>query len=118
MIIAEAMYKRIRGLLNENETDTVFTNEYLKPILHSAENENHALYLLWTQKAGFESKKNAGDIKRIQAGGESIEKYTSSDYVDVCLKIAEGYRKAWSEDKKTQSGSRLMYKQKSEEVLW
>ena len=100
MIITEALIQRIRTLLNEaipdggSEADTHFSTLDLTITLQAAESENHALYLLWTQKAGI-IQKDGGDIKSISAGGESVEKYTAADYVGLCLKTAHGYKEAW-----------------------
>lgn len=114
MIVTEECIKRIRELLNEGvpeggtDADTLFSDLNLTITVQSAESENHALYLLWTQKAGRIQVK-AGDIKSIHAGGENIERYTAADYVNLCLKTADGYRKAWEDEKKTEkSGSFLL----------
>ena len=125
MTITEDGIKRIRELLNEvvpdggSDTDTLFSDLSLTITVQAAESENHALYLLWTQKAGRIQVK-AGDIKSIHAGGESIERYTAADYVNLCLKTADGYRKAWEDEKKTEkSGSFLLLrKQEHGGDLW
>ena len=62
MIITEALIQRIRTLLNEalpdggSEKDTHFSTLDLTITLQMSESENHALYLLWTQKAGIIQK--------------------------------------------------------------
>ena len=124
MIITEALIQRIRVLLNEaipeggSEADTHFSTIDLTITLQSAESENHALYLLWTHKAGI-IQKDAGEIKSISAGGESVEKYTAGDYVNLCLKTAQGYKEAWEAEKKQAASSFLIYDKKSEEdALW
>lgn len=114
MLISENLLKEIRILLAEPD-ETHFTDSALTTILQSAESKNHALYMLWTQKASFVKD---DDIKSIKAGGESIEKYTSDEKVNAILKIAEGYLKAWEQERKMQSGSRLMFKEQAEERLW
>ena len=104
MIITEALIQRIRTLLNEtipdggSEADTHFSTLDVTITLQRAESENHALYLLWTQKAGI-IQKDAGEIKSMSAGGESIEKYTAADYVALCLKTAQGYKEAWEAER-------------------
>lgn len=124
MIITEATIKRIRTLLNEEipeagtDKDTNFSDIDLTITIQGAESENHALYLLWTQKTGI-IQKTAGDIKSIHAGGESIEKYTAGDYVSLCLKTAQGYKEAWEAEKKQKNASSFfIYQKKNEESLW
>ncbi|MEL3905568.1 MAG: hypothetical protein P1P65_00860 [Treponema sp.] len=125
MIITEEGIKRIRELLNEeipeggSDADTLFSDLSLGITLQGSESENHALYLLWTQKAG-RIQKTAGDIKSIHAGGESVEHYTASDYVNLCLKTADGYRKAWEDEKKTKESASFMLLRKPEKGgdLW
>ena len=59
MIVTAECIKRIRELLNEGvpdggtDADTLFSDLNLTITVQSAESENHALYLLWTQKAGM-----------------------------------------------------------------
>lgn len=124
MIITEATIKRIRNLLNEEipesgtDKDTNFSDIDLTITIQGAESENHALYLLWTQKAGI-IQKAAGDVKSIHAGGESIEKYTAADYVSLCLKTAQGYKEAWeAENKQKNASSFFIYQKKHEDDLW
>nr|DAQ25147.1 MAG TPA: hypothetical protein [Caudoviricetes sp.] len=124
MIITEALIQRIRTLLNEaipeggSEADTHFSTLDLTITLQSAESENHALYLLWTHKAGI-LQKDVSDIKSISAGGESIEKYTVGDYVNLCLKTAQGYKDAWEAERKQDAASFLICSKKDDEdALW
>ncbi|WP_444818491.1 hypothetical protein E4N82_09200 [Treponema denticola] len=124
MIITEATIKRIRNLLNEEipengtDKDTNFSDIDLTITIQGAESENHALYLLWTQKAGI-IQKTAGDIKSVHAGGESIEKYTAADYVSLYLKTAQGYKEAWeAENKQKNASSFFIYQKKYEDDLW
>lgn len=124
MIITEALIQRIRTLLNEtipdggSEADTHFSTLDVTITLQRAESENHALYLLWTQKAGI-IQKDAGEIKSIRAGGEDIEKYTAADYVALCLKTAQGYKEAWEAERKKASTSVLIFSKKDDEAaLW
>lgn len=124
MIITEATIKRIRNLLNEEipengtDKDTNFSDIDLTITIQGSESENHALYLLWTQKAGI-IQKTAGDIKSIHAGGESIEKYTAADYVSLCLKTAQSYKEAWeAENKQKNASSFFIYQKKHEDDLW
>ena len=125
MIITEALIQRIRTLLNEaipdggSEADTHFSSLDLTITLQAAESENHALYLLWTQKAGI-IQKDGGDIKSISAGGESVEKYTAADYVGLCLKTAQGYKEAWEAGRKNAGASFLICckKDDDEAALW
>jgi hypothetical protein len=124
MIITEALIQRIRMLLNEvipeggSEKDTHFSTLDVTITLQRAESENHALYLLWTQKAGI-IQKDGGDIKSIRAGGEDIEKYTAADYVALCLKTAQGYKEAWEAERKKASTSVLIFSKKDDEAaLW
>ena len=70
MVITEELVLRTRILLNEPD-DTQFRDIDLITVLTTSESLNHALFLLWTQKASF-AQKNMSDIKRISAGGESI----------------------------------------------
>lgn len=124
MIITEALIQRIRTLLNEaipdggSEKDTHFSTLDLTISLQRAEGENHALYLLWTQKAGL-IQRNAGEIKSMSAGGESIEKYTAADYVNLCLKTAQGYKEAWEAERAQAASSFLICPKKDDEAaLW
>lgn len=124
MIITEELIQRIRTLLNEtipdggSEADTHFSTIDLTITLQTAESENHALYLLWTQKAGI-IQKDGGDIKSISAGGESIEKYTAADYVCLCLKTAQGYKEAWEAERRNSGASFLICgKKDTEDALW
>nr|DAQ86381.1 MAG TPA: hypothetical protein [Caudoviricetes sp.] len=124
MIITEALIQRIRMLLNEvipeggSEKDTHFSTLDVTITLQRAESENHALYLLWTQKAGI-IQRDAGEIKSMSAGGESIEKYTAADYVALCLKTAQGYKEAWEAERKKASTSVLIFSKKDDEAaLW
>nr|DAK69388.1 MAG TPA: hypothetical protein [Caudoviricetes sp.] len=125
MIITEALMQRIRTLLNEvipdggSEADTHFSMLDLTITLQMSESENHALYLLWTQKAGI-IQRDAGEIKSISAGGEAIEKYTAADYVNLCLKTAQGYKEAWEADRKNAGASFLICSKKDDDeaALW
>lgn len=124
MIITEALIQRIRMLLNEvipeggSEKDTHFSTLDVTITLQRAESENHALYLLWTQKAGI-IQKDGGDIKSMSAGGESIEKYTAADYVALCLKTAQGYKEAWEAERAQAASSFLICSKKDDEAaLW
>ena len=124
MIITEELIQRIRTLLNEtipdggSEADTHFSTIDLTIALQTAESENHALYLLWTQKAGI-IQKDGGDIKSISAGGETIEKYTAADYVGLCLKTAQGYKEAWEAERAQAASSFLICPKKDDEAaLW
>lgn len=125
MIITEALIQRIRTLLNEaipdggSEADTHFSTLDLTITLQISESENHALYLLWTQKAGI-IQRDAGEIKSISAGGESVEKYTAADYVGLCLKAAQGYKEAWEAERKNSGASFLICckKDDDEAALW
>ena len=114
MLVSAPLIQRIRVLINE-PSDENFSDKNLSVILNSAESENHALYLLWTQKASFVK---ISDVKSIRAGGETIEKYTTADYIDVCLKIADAYKKAWEAERSNLSSSMMMYKNTSEDRLW
>lgn len=124
MIITEALIQRIRMLLNEvipeggSEKDTHFSTLDVTITLQRAESENHALYLLWTQKAGI-IQKDAGEIKSMSAGGESIEKYTAADYVALCLKTAQGYKEAWEAERAQAASLFLICSKKDDEAaLW
>lgn len=124
MIITEALIQRIRMLLNEvipeggSEKDTHFSTLDVTITLQRAESENHALYLLWTQKAGI-IQKDGGDIKSMSAGGESIEKYTAADYVALCLKTAQGYKEAWEAERAQAASLFLICSKKDDEAaLW
>lgn len=124
MIITEALIQRIRMLLNEvipeggSEKDTHFSTLDVTITLQRAESENHALYLLWTQKAGI-IQKDGGDIKSIRAGGEDIEKYTAADYVALCLKTAQGYKEAWEAERAQAASLFLICSKKDDEAaLW
>ena len=124
MIITEALIQRIRTLLNEtipdggSEKDTHFSTLDVTITLQRAESENHALYLLWTQKAGI-IQKDAGEIKSMSAGGESIEKYTAADYVALCLKTAQGYKEAWEAERAQAASLFLICSKKDDEAaLW
>ena len=124
MIITEALIQRIRMLLNEvipdggSEKDTHFSTLDVTITLQRAESENHALYLLWTQKAGI-IQRDAGEIKSMSAGGESIEKYTAADYVALCLKTAQGYKEAWEAERAQAASSFLICSKKDDEAaLW
>ena len=124
MIITEELIQRIRMLLNEvipeggSEKDTHFSTLDLTITLQVSESENHALYLLWTQKAGI-IQRDARDIKSISAGGESIEKYTAADYVNLCLKTAQGYKEAWEAERAQAASSFLICPRKDDEAaLW
>lgn len=124
MIITEALIQRIRMLLNEvipeggSEKDTHFSTLDVTITLQRAESENHALYLLWTQKAGI-IQKDAGEIKSMSAGGKSIEKYTAADYVALCLKTAQGYKEAWEAERAQAASLFLICSKKDDEAaLW
>jgi hypothetical protein len=124
MIITEALIQRIRTLLNEtipdggSEADTHFSTLDVTITLQRAESENHALYLLWTQKAGI-IQRDGGEIKSMSAGGESIEKYTAADYVALCLKTAQGYKEAWEAERAQAASSVLIFSKKDDEAaLW
>ena len=124
MIITEALIQRIRTLLNEtipdggSEADTHFSTLDVTITLQRAESENHALYLLWTQKAGI-IQRDAGEIQSMSAGGESIEKYTAADYVALCLKTAQGYKEAWEAERAQAASLFLICSKKDDEAaLW
>ncbi len=126
MTFNEELIKKIRTLLDEEipqggtEKDTNFSDIDIAAELQNATSENHALYILWTKKAGF-AQKNVGTIKRIQAGGESIEKYTAKDFIELCLTTAKGYKDLWeaekAEQKEEENNSFCIY-QKKDGGVW
>lgn len=123
MTITAELIKRIRKLLNEEipqdgtEADTHFSDVDISMTIGNSESENHTLYILWTQKAGLIQKDMDG-IKSINAGGESIEKYTAADYAALCLKTAQGYKEAWEAEKEKGKQSFFIYGKKDGEDLW
>ncbi|MEL3899319.1 hypothetical protein [Treponema phagedenis] len=122
MTITAELVQRIRALLNEKipnggtAADTNFADTDIAAVLQIAESENHALFILWTQKSSL-VQKDANFIKRIQAGGESVERYTAGDYANLFLKIAQGYKDLWEAEKKNSSPSFLMFNKK-DDALW
>lgn len=120
MTITQGLIDSTRKLLNETipemgtEGDTHFTDMMLVEVLSRSDSLNQALYLLWTQKAGL--VQNGGEVKSITAGGETVQKYTKGEYVDMCLKTAKGYKDAW--DKEGGSSFSIATMKKKEESLW
>ncbi|PIE98626.1 MAG: hypothetical protein CR988_02375 [Treponema sp.] len=123
MIFNEELIKKIRTLLDEKipdggmEKDTNFSDFDIASELQNATSENHALYILWTKKAGF-AQKNAGTIKRIQAGGELIEEYTAKDFIDLCLTTAKGYKDLWEAEKKEEQNNSFCIYQNKDGGIW
>lgn len=108
MVVTQGLIDTIRRLLNESipetgtESNTHFTNMMLTEILSACQSNNQALFLLWTQKAGL-VQADGGNVKQINAGGESTTMYTKMDNADMCLTTAKGYKIAW--DAETSSGN-------------
>ncbi len=125
MKVTDALISKIRTLLNDEiptggtVTDVLFSNEAIADVLQVCSSENHTLYILWTQKAGL-IQKDAGTIKKIQAGGETIEKYTIKDYIDLCLTTAKGYKDLWGAEKESikNENQSFMIFAKQDRGLW
>ncbi len=112
MTVTQGVIDTVRKLLNESipaggtEADTHFTNAMLTEVISAASTQNHALFLLWTQKAGMVQ---AGDeVKQINAGGESTVLYTKMEYVAMCKDTAKLYKDAWDAESKNTNSYSMM----------
>ena len=107
MTVTQGVIDTIRKLLNESipaggtEANTRFTNGMLTEVISGASTQNHALFLLWTQKAGMMLE--GDEVKQINAGGESTVMYTKMEYVAMCKEAAKLYKDAWDSEKKESS---------------
>jgi len=121
MTVTQGLIDSIRKRLNEQipqtgtEGDTHFTDIMLTATLSACDSENQALYLLWTQKSGM-VQGDGGNVKQINAGGESATMYTKMDYVSMCLDTAKGYKAAW--DAERSKGYSAMSLNRRENSLW
>lgn len=103
MTITQGLVDEARKYLNEEipemgtVSETLFTDIMIIEVLSTSDTINQALYLLWTKKAGLVQK--GSEVKQINAGGESVQKYTKMDYVKMCLETAKGYKELWDEEK-------------------
>lgn len=80
--------------------DGLFTEKEIEQVLRSVESTNHALYILYTQKAG-KVVNSSTIIKRITAGAESVEKLNALELQKAALTMAEHYKKLWQEEGKS-----------------
>ena len=85
---------------NDNE---LFTEEEIEQVLRSVDSTNHALYILYTQKAG-KVVNSSTVIKSIKAGAESVERLNALELQKAALTMAEHYRKLWQEEEKKEIG--------------
>ena len=88
---------RVSSLLGDEDNEYFIEEEIIGVLLY-AENINHALYILYTQKAG-KVVNSATVIKSIKAGNESVEKLNALELQKAALIMAEHYRKLWQEEK-------------------
>ena len=105
MKYCEKTIKKIRGLLsdlNVNESFNLFSNEELTSVLDFAESENHALYILFIQKAG-KITNDSTVIKAIKQGSEEVTRLDALDLTKIALKQAEKYKELWESEKKNES---------------
>ena len=109
MKYCEKTIKKIRSLLsdlNVNESFNLFSNEELTGVLDFAESENHALYILFIQKAGKITNDSTA-IKAIKQGSEEVTRLDALDLTRIALKQAEKYKELWESEKK--NGSIFIY---------
>lgn len=122
MTVTQGVIDTIRKLLNESipaggtEADTHFTNAMLTEVISSATTQNHALYLLWIQKAGMVQA--GDDVKQIRAGGEETVLYTKMEYVSMCKEAAALYKDAWVNESKTSSSCSMMSFRQRDCSVW
>jgi len=88
-------------LVNDEE---LFTDEEIARVVESVDSINHALYILYTQKAGKVVNSNTA-IKSITAGAETIEKLHALELQKAALTMAEYYKKLWQEEEKEKAGN-------------
>lgn len=87
---------QVSSLLGNDEE--LFIEEEIIGVLLYAESVNHALYILYTQKAG-KVVNSTTSIKSIKAGVESVEKLNALELQKAALIMAEHYKKLWQEEK-------------------
>ena len=92
---------QVSSLLGNDEE--LFTDEEIEYVLKSVSSINHALYILYTQKAGKVVNSNTA-IKSITAGAETIEKLHALELQKAALTMAEYYKKLWQEEEKEKAG--------------
>ena len=91
-----------------NENEEYFIEEEIIGVLLYAESVNHALYILYTQKAG-KVVNSSTIIKRITAGAESVEKLNALELQKAALIMAEHYKKLWQEERKKIGSTTFLY---------
>lgn len=94
--------KYIRSLLGDEEIEEsqLFTNEEIKRVIENAESENHALYILYLQKAGKYAREE-NYIKTIKAGGEELQRLTAIELSNLAYNQAEKYKELYELEKQT-----------------
>ena len=99
MTITEELINEIRSLLVDDgdEEDHLFTDKAIAKVAGKADSINHALYILYTQKAG-KLITEEGRIKSIKAGNEEAQKLSCIEMSRATLEIAENYKKLWKEE--------------------
>ena len=98
---------QVSSLLGNDEE--LFIEEEIIGVLLYAESVNHALYILYTQKAG-KVVNSTTSIKSIKAGVESVEKLNALELQKASLIMAEHYKKLWQEEKNEKDvGTAFLY---------
>ncbi len=98
---------QVSSLLGNDEE--LFIEEEIIGVLLYAESVNHALYILYTQKAG-KVVNSTTSIKSIKAGVESVEKLNALELQKAALIMAEHYKKLWQEEKNEKDvGTAFLY---------
>jgi len=90
-------------LANDEE---LFSEEEIERVLISSKSVNHALYILYTQKAG-KLVNSSTIIKSIKAGAESVERLNAIELQKAALLQAEHYRKLWQEEENKEKSTFL-----------
>ena len=108
MTVTDDFVNEIRSLLADNVDEdgenSLFSDKWIADVAGKADSLNHALYILYTQKAGKVITEE-GRIKAIKAGNEVVEKLSCIEMSKACLEMAENYRKMWLEEKRTRTSS-------------
>ena len=113
MTVTNELVNELRSLLvddiKESGDISLFTDSWIARVAGQAESINHALYILYTQKAG-KMLTEEGRIKAIKAGSEEVQKLSCIQMSKASLEMAENYRRLWLEEKETRrSSSQFIY---------
>ena len=100
MNILPELIDEIRSLLVDegDDEDHLFTDKAIVKIAREVDSINHALYILYTQKAS-KVLTEEGRIKAIKAGNAEVQKLSCIEMSKMFLEMAEHYKMLWVSEK-------------------